>query len=77
MNSSSGAKSYMKASDDEAIILSGDVVILRVEPVKDSMPLQFDKAGNVDSQQTVKLVFLKNSVVVRFSCFKSKVRNFR
>ena len=33
MNSSSGATSYMKASDDEAIILSGDVVILRVEPV--------------------------------------------
>lgn len=64
MNSSSGATSYMKVSDDEAIINSGDVVGLRVEPVNDNMPLQFDKRGNVDSQQMVKLVFLKNSVVV-------------
>ena len=71
MNSSSGATSYMKASDDEAVIQSGDALTVRVEPIKDSMPLQFDKSDNVDSQQTVKLVFLKNSLVVRVQCCTS------
>ena len=72
MNSSSGAVSYMKVSDDEAIIQSGDMVTLRVEPIKDGTRLQFDKSGNVDSQQTIKLVFLKNDLVVRFVCCSPK-----
>ena len=75
MNSSSGAVSYMKVSDDEAIIQSGDMVTLRVEPIKDGTRLQFDKSGNVDSQQTVKLVFLKNDLVVRFEPVHEKTNN--
>ena len=53
--------------DEQADIVGGDVVTLRVEPLKDNTPLQFDKDGHVDSQQVVKLVFLKNGVVVSIS----------
>ena len=55
----------MKVTDDESVITGGDVVTLRVEPIKDNQALKFDQNGCVASQQVVKLVFLKNGVVVR------------
>ena len=67
INSSSGDLAFTTCSDEtELSMIAGDTVTLRVEPINADTKIQFDQDGHVDSQQVVKLVFLKNSTVVRY-----------
>ena len=67
INSSSGDLAFTTCSDEtELSMIAGDTVTLRVEPINADTKIQFDQDGHVDSQQVIKLVFLKNSTVVRY-----------